>query len=319
MKLIDMHCDTLWMMSRNQNVDFLQSTLCVDLEKLKMAESTAQFFACFIYMDEILGEDPWGKGYEKALEMISNGKKLWNQYTEVISFARNYQELQHCQKEGKIAAFLTVEEGGILDGKLTRLQALYDEGVRLLTLTWNHENCIGYPNSREREIMERGLKPFGLQVVETMNELGMLIDVSHLSDGGFWDVIKHSKMPVVASHSNARALCNHPRNLSDDMIRALSEKGGVAGVNVYPYFVRSEGKINAENIADHIVHLYNKGGEDVVAIGTDFDGFDNGESDVNHIGQIGLVYDIVKGRGFTERQMEKFWHKNAMRVLETVL
>jgi membrane dipeptidase len=318
MKLIDMHCDTLWRLSDHPDMDFRRGDLCVDLDKMQKAGSIAQFFACFIYMDDIVGEDPWRQGYEKALNMINCGKKLFADYSHAIALAKNNKDFLECQAEGKIAAFLTVEEGGILDGDLRRLEHLYQEGVRLLTLTWNHENCIGYPNSRDKVMMERGLKEFGFQVVEKMNELGMLIDVSHLSDGGFWDVLRTSKMPVVASHSNARALCNHPRNLSDEMIRALSDQGGITGVNVYPYFVQPEGQIKAEDIAKHIAHIYNVGGEDVVAMGTDFDGFDNGVSDVNHIGQMGLVYDIVKRQGFTERQMEKFWHKNAMRVIQTL-
>lgn len=318
MKLIDMHCDTLWRLSEDPNMNFQKGALCVDLEKMKMAGSIVQFFAAFIYMDEIQGEDPWGQGYEKALNMINSGKKLFDSHSHAIRLVKNYEEFLICQEEDKISAFLTVEEGGILDGDLKRLEHLYQEGVRLLTLTWNHENCIGYPNSRNASIMEKGLKEFGFYVVEKMNELGMLIDVSHLSDGGFWDVIRHSKKPIVASHSNARALCNHPRNLTDDMIRALSKQGGITGVNVYPYFVKPEGKIQAEDIADHVSYLYQVGGEDVISMGTDFDGFDNGESNVNHIGQMGLLYDIVKKRGFTERQMDKFWNQNAMRVIQTV-
>ena len=124
---------------------------------------------------------------------------------------------------------------------MNRLHTLYQEGVRLVTLLWNEENCIGSPNSKDRKIMQKGLKPFGFEVVEQMNSLGMLIDVSHLSDGGFWDVLSTSSKPIVASHSNARALCEHPRNLSDDMIRALAEKGGVIGLNFYPYFVNPVG------------------------------------------------------------------------------
>ena len=331
MRLIDMHCDTLWAMSKdisrsvnhsvNQSVDqsLRRNSFCVDIEKLKRAGSMAQFFACFIYMDEISGEDRWMKGYQQALDMIALGKKKIAADSNDISLALQFHELMaHCA-EGKISAFLTIEEGGILDNQMERLEQLYEEGVRLMTLTWNHENCIGYPNSRDPHLMGLGLKAFGIEAVKRMNELGMLIDLSHMSDGGFWDVLKYSEKPVVASHSNARSLCNHPRNLSDEMIKALAEKGGVAGVNFYPYFVRENGKISAEDIADHIVHMYQVGGEDFVAIGTDFDGFDEGESDIKDIGQMNYVYDIVKKRGFTESQMEKIWCRNVLRVLKEVL
>src|SRR5699024_7042079 len=110
---------------------------------------------------------------------------------------------------------------------LRRLHEFYDAGVRLITLTWNYENAAGYPNSRDSSVMRKGLKPFGKVLIEEMNDLGMIIDVSHLSDGGFWDVARRSKKPFIASHSNARAVTSHPRNLTDEMIRAIAEKGGV--------------------------------------------------------------------------------------------
>ena len=149
-----------------------------------------------------------------------------------------------------------------------------------------------------------------------MNELGMMIDVSHLSDGGFWDVIRHSKKPMVASHSNARTLCDHPRNLTDEMIKALAEQGGVAGVNLYPYFLHKSGKATADDIANHVWHMYQVGGENVVAYGTDFDGFDLGELDIAHMGQMNRVYESVRKRGFTERQMEKLLNGNILRVMQ---
>lgn len=319
MRLIDMHCDTIWMMMREKNVSLRKNQFCVDIEKMKKAGSMAQFFACFIYMDEITGENRFDKGYQLALKMIARGKKEFVENADAISLACNYKDLMDNCRQGKMSAFLTIEEGGILNSDIRRLQTLYDEGIRLITLTWNHENCIGYPNSRDTEIMKKGLKPFGVQIVEKMNELGMIIDVSHLSDGGFWDVLKYSKQPVVASHSNARSLCNHPRNLTDEMIKALAKKGGIAGVNLYPYFINKSGRATTEDIADHVAHMYQVGGEDFIAIGTDFDGFDEGELEIAHIGEMGKLYDAVKKCGFSESQMEKFWSGNAMRVMKEVL
>ena len=329
---VDLHCDTLWAMWRNSRdletrnaccagaASLQRNSLCVDIDKMRRAGSMAQVFACFIYIDEWKKEEScWAQGYQEALEMIAFGKEKFATCSKDLSLVLKFDDLRKNDAEGKISALLSVEEGGILEGNITRLDRLYKEGVRLVTLTWNHENCIGYPNSRDFKMMQMGLKPFGIEVVECMNELGMVIDVSHLSDGGFWDVLKYSKKPVISSHSNARSLCQHPRNLSDEMIKALAEKGGVAGMNFYPYFVRERGKISAEDIADHIVHMYQVGGEDFVAIGTDFDGFDEGESDIKDVGQMQYVYDIVKKRGFTESQMEKIWYRNALRLLEAVL
>lgn len=318
MRMIDLHCDTLWQMDRDDRLHLKANACAVDVEKLKEAESLAQFFACFIYMADFTGEERFTEGYHKALEMIERGKKEFADCADEISLTCSFAELLSHEKEGRISAFLTIEEGGILEDDIHRLEILHEEGVRLMTLMWNYENCIGFPASPENAVMQSGLKPFGFKVVERMNELGMLIDVSHMSDGGFWDVIKHSRQPVVASHSNVRQLCNHPRNLSDDMIKALAEKGGVQGLNLYPYFLHESGNVTVSHMASHLKHMYQVGGEDVVAIGTDFDGFDEGESDITHIGQMEKLYHALNKSGFTERQLEKFWCKNALRVMKEV-
>lgn len=315
MRLIDMHCDTFWLMMRNQEAGLRKNDLCIDIEKMKAAGSMAQFFASFIHMSEFKGENAVEDAYRYALAMLVHGKEELSKCSDSIAIARNYDELIANRDNGKISAVLTLEEGGILNGKMEYLEELYHQGIRLITLTWNHENCIGFPNSREPELMKQGLKPFGMEVVECMNELGMMLDVSHLSDGGFWDVIEHSQRPIVATHSNARALCNHPRNLTDEMLKALAEKGGVAGVNFYPYFLREHGKATVQDIAEHLWYMYQVGGEDVVAFGTDFDGFDEGELDITHMGEMSRVYDAIKKRGFTQRQMEKIMSGNILRVL----
>ena len=318
MRLIDMHCDTFWLMMRQQDVSLQKNDLCIDIEKMRTAGSMAQFFASFIHMDHFQGDNAFEDAYQHALQMIAYGKKELVKCSDSIATAHNYDELIANHDNGKMSAILTVEEGGIINGKMEYLEELYRQGIRLITLTWNHENCIGFPNSREPELMNRGLKAFGIEVVRRMNELGMLIDVSHLSDGGFWDVVRYSTKPFVASHSNARALCNHPRNLTDEMIKALAEKGGVAGVNFYPYFLRENGKATVVDIAEHLWYMYQVGGEDVVAFGTDFDGFDEGELDIIHMGEMNLVYDAIRKRGFTERQLDKILNGNILRVMQTI-
>ena len=310
-----MHCDTFWLMMRTQGIGLQKNDLCIDIEKMKAAGSMAQFFASFIHMSGFEGGNAVEEAYQHALDMIAYGKAELAKCSDSIAIARNYDELIANCDSGKMSAILTVEEGGIINGKMEYLEELYRQGIRLITLTWNYENSIGFPNSREPELMNRGLKPFGIEVVRRMNELGMLIDVSHLSDGGFWDVVRYSTKPFVASHSNARVLCSHPRNLTDEMIKALAEKGGVAGVNFYPYFLRESGKATVEDIAEHLWHMYQVGSEDVIAFGTDFDGFDEGELDITHMGEMNLVYDAIRKRGFTERQMDKLLGENILRVL----
>lgn len=308
MKWIDMHCDTLSeLVKRPKGESLKNNNLHVDLERLKKTESAGQFFACYVnaaaYKQKKEGK--WEAAYHAAEKLIDCAEK--NHLVEKKQWAEEFHGI------------LTVEEGGVLDGKIERLIHLYERGIRLITLTWNYDNCIGSPNSRNPEVMKQGLKPFGVEVVERMNELGMLVDVSHLSDGGFWDCIRHSKAPIVASHSNCRALCNHPRNLTDEMLHALGDKGGVAGLNFYSRFLIKEEKRKASlsELAEHAVHMIDRAGEDAVALGTDFDGFEDTAlpEGIRGVEDIELIWDALYKKGLTERQIEKLAYKNVRRVL----
>lgn len=319
MNFIDMHCDTIWKLMNNKETGLKENPFCVDLQKLNRAGSIAQFFACFIYMKQFQGENRYTEGFSYAEQMIERMQQELSQNTDTIALATNLSDVVKNQKCGKLSAFLTIEEGGILDSQMSRLHTLYEKGIRLMTLLWNEENSIGFPNSKDYEIMQRGLKPFGFEVVKQMNTLGMLIDVAHLSDGGFWDVFHSSTKPFVASHSNARALCSHPRNLTDEMIRAIAEKGGVIGLNFYPYFVNPSGTASVQDLAKHALHVFQIGGEDVLAVGTDFDGFDEGNLELTDISQVHLLWMELKKQGLTERQLEKIWSQNILRVITDVL
>lgn len=321
MNLIDMHCDTIYeMLSGETPKDLRKNNLKVDLEKLRKAGSAAQFFACFICMDEFLGKSRYEQAYEYVRVMASCLKKQIWMYPEEIAFAGNGRDLERNQREGKISAFLTLEEGGVIHDDSARIEELWQMGIRLITLTWNYENCMGYPNSKDPAVMGKGLKPFGIFTVERMNELGMIVDVSHLSEGGFWDVIRYSSKPPVASHSNARAIKEHPRNLSDGQIRALSEKGGIAGLNFYQHFLGNTDECRIEEMVAHVKHMFQKGGEDFVAIGTDFDGFHGAaRMEIENIGEIDVLKEALLKNGFTERQVEKIWYRNAKRVIDEVM
>lgn len=318
MNLIDMHCDTIYELMRSGEKEHLcRNHLCIDLDGMKQAGTMVQFFACFINKEEMQG-NVWDSAYQTAQEMIG---RLRREERPDMQIALSYAEILEHKVENIISAVLTVEEGGVLNGEIARLEELYRQGIRLITLTWNHENCIGFPNSRNQEAMAKGLKPFGREVVTQMNELGMIVDVSHLSDGGFWDCIECSKAPIVASHSNARALCRHPRNLSDEMLKALAEKGGVAGLNFYPAFLKEEGTVSTADIARHAQHMIQVGGEDVVAVGTDFDGFEAEYSEdyISHVSEMEKVWESFKKEGITERQIDKIRSGNAERVMQEIL
>lgn len=311
--IIDMHCDTIGKIMHEGDSELKSNNLSVDINKLKKGNSLAQFFAMFIYLEK----NP--KTFNRAMDMINVFYREIEKNSHDIAVARNYEELMNNNKSGKISAFLTIEEGEAIEGALNNLQNFYDLGVRLMTLTWNFENSIGFPNCR-KEYMNKGLKAFGIETVERMNELGMIVDTSHLSDGGFWDVARYSKKPFVASHSNCRALCGHSRNLTDDMIKTLSEKGGIMGVNFEKSFLQDEGKISSvDDMVRHIRRMYDKGGIDVIALGTDFDGIDSENLEISNIGEMDKLIDKLKISGFKESDIDKITKDNALRVIKEVL
>ncbi len=247
-------------------------------------------------------------------------EKMEKKYRDSILVSKGYKDYQKALSAGKTAIFISVEDGRVIK-KMEDLFLLKDLGVSLVTLLWNHENSIGYPNSRIPSIMNKGLKPFGKEVVAAMDELSMIIDVSHLSDGGFWDVLDISKKPLVASHSNSRSLVNHPRNLTDDMIQAIGEQGGIIGANICPAFLSSIPKdwhSRKSDYLEHIKHIINVGGEDVISIGSDFDGI-LGDLEISNVIEMNEFLLELKKSGFTEDQIEKMSYRNAERVLKESL
>lgn len=317
MRLIDMHCDTLSKLCHQRNMGDLYDNACeVNIKKLQAAGSMVQFFACFTCYKDYLNYDLC---YKDVLSMIAYFEKQEEKYGDKIQKLSNGCDMEKCLENKKISAVLTVEEGGVLNGKHKRLDDLYQKGIRLITLTWNYENCLGHPNSKDSKIMEKGLKPFGREIVERMEELGMIVDLSHSSDGTFWDVLDMAKKPVIASHSCCRSLCPHPRNLSDQMIRCLAENGGICGLNFYGAFLGTATESRMEEMTAHLLHMIRYGGSDFPAIGTDFDGFDGmNHMDIPDISFMERLWERLRKKGISEEQLDKIWYKNAMRILQGI-
>ncbi|MCL2321269.1 MAG: dipeptidase [Oscillospiraceae bacterium] len=309
MRIIDWHCDTiLGMYERKESI--YSNSLSIDINKLKEGNVFGQFFALYINLKD--HQDPF-LFCNELLDLFQDEVKKNDEYLEHV---KNYDEMVNANDKGKIAAILTIEDGGAVFGKMENLNHFYDRGVRLITLTWNYENEIGYPNLCTRDgIKNDGLKPFGEEVVLAMNELGMIIDVSHLSDEGFYKVASLSKYPFVASHSNARAVAGHSRNLTDDMIKTLSEKGGVMGLNFAAPFLGSDETSKVSNMILHLKHIYNVGGIDVMALGSDFDGIDR-KLEIDNAGEWYKLIDQIKKAGFKESEIDKITYENSVRVIK---
>ncbi len=313
MSIIDLHCDTIYHLVDDKSMNLKKNNIAVDIEKLKAAGSLAQFFALFIDLDE------HDKPFNRAMDMLNRFYDEVNKNIHEIKIAKNYDDILANERDGKISAFLTLEEGEAFEGSIDKLRNFYDLGVRLVTLTWNHENSIGYPHWKQ-EFRERGLKSFGLEAIEEMNKLGVIIDVSHLSDGGFYDVAKFSKKPFVASHSNSRVMCNHSRNLTDEMIKILSEKGGTMGINFEKSFLIEDGSVSStSDMIRHIKHIYNVGGADVISIGSDFDGINPSNLEISSIDEMYKLTNALEANGFKEADIDKILYKNALRVIKEVL
>ncbi|MCY6371418.1 dipeptidase [Clostridium ganghwense] len=309
MDLIDFHCDTISKIYKD-NSELFQNNYSVDINKLKSGNSIAQFFALFIELNKV--KNP----LEYTLKMLDRFYIELEKNKDYIALARNYDELIKNKAQNKISAFLTIEEGAALKGNISNLRNFHRLGVKLLTLTWNFPNEIGYPNCIKKD-MNKGLTPFGIEAIQEMNKLKMIIDVSHLSDGGFYDVLKYSKSPFVASHSNARAITNNPRNLTDDMIKSLSEKGGLIGLNFFGQFLGGNKFSKIDDMITHIKHIKNIGGIDVISMGSDFDGI-NSKLEIEHIGEMDKLFTSLKKNNFSESEIEKIFYKNALRFLKEI-
>lgn len=311
MKVIDFHCDTAYVLLKNKGKSLRDDDLKVNVESLKKGNSLAQFFALFIDAKENTDN------FKTCVKMLDNLKYELDKNKDDISLCRSYGEYRDNKTKGKINAFITIEGGEAIGNSLDNIDYFKNLGVSLITLTWNYENNMGYPNC-DSNYKDKGLKKFGIEVIERMNNLGIIIDVSHLSDGGFLDVLRYSKKPFVASHSNSRCITNHSRNLTDSMIKSLSNKGGVIGINFCSSFLGGSKIAKIDDMITHIEHIKNIGGIDCISLGTDFDGIEN-DVEIKNIGEIEKLYNALKISGFTYNEIEKIFYKNAERIIKDIL
>ncbi len=330
MQLIDLHADTLtslyYEMSAGKNQEFklntpvsnlTANTLAIDVAKLKQADSLAQFFVLWLNLQACKEYkiSPWEHFLKLHHELI-NQISLNN---NSISLVQNYNELMMVQHQKKLAAFTCVEEGGFIES-LDQLNQALQLGVRYITLVWNYETHIGVPAAIDQS---RGLKKFGKEMVEVMQSLGIMVDVSHLSDQGVKDVLQITKQPIIASHSNARNICNHSRNLTDELIRGIADSGGIIGINCVPYFLSDiDPTIKISQLIAHFKHMHKVGGENLLAIGSDFDGFIGTTPELDEIKNIADIQKLIQPlavAGFKPDQIEKIFNQNALRVIKTIM
>ena len=308
--MIDLHCDTIMqLLDHPDSGDLYRNTWKIDIEKLQKAHSKVQDFALFINLGKT--NDPYGR-YEEMRNLCTTQIHL---YGEHIQHVLSYQDVESVYESGKIGVLMSIEEGGVLGGDLDKLKQAYQDGVRLITLTWNYPNGLGEPHCGEQH---KKLTPKGIEFVEAMQDLGIIVDCSHLNDAGTEQLGDILDAPFVASHSNAREVTAHTRNLPDNLIKIIANKGGVIGLNFAQSFLGTSPVSRIDDIVKHGLYLINKGGEDVVALGTDFDGIKT-NTEIKDASEMYRLYDAFKEAGLSVEQCEKLFWKNADRLLKEIL
>lgn len=292
----DAHCDTLFSLAVSHETDHLMITP----ELLARGNVGIQTFAMFAG-----SKGPADHPYEKAAAMLAEAKKY-----PVPMIAGKLPDELPLTPHGVLA----IEGGEILEGKMERLAEFDDDiRLRLIALTWNNENEIGYPAAMGPE---KGLKPFGLQLLGEMDRRGILADVSHLNERGFWDIVEHMELPPVASHSNCRALCDVFRNLTDDQIRAVIEKKGFIGINFFSAFLAKDRPATLDDVLAHIDHIAEMGGIDVIGFGSDYDGISRWPEGLGDASTFPMLLELLSKHGYTDEQVAKIAGLNYWRVLK---
>lgn len=311
MLLVDAHCDTITkIMELKENL--YRNNCHIDLERLKKAGSCIQFFAAFI-------DKSYCQAYamKRAVQIIDKFYEQINLYNNDITLCCNYNEIMEAIKQKKISAIISIEGGDALQGEISALRMFYKLGVRSICLTWNYRNEIA--DGVADGSSGGGLTPFGKEVVREMNKLGMLIDLSHLSEKGFWDVINLTEKPIIVSHSNSKVICNHRRNLTNEQIEAVKSNNGVIGINLYPHFLNDSGIATVFDVIKHIEHIIGIVGPDHIGMGADFDGIECIPNGIYGIQDIFKIFNELVKLNYSTDIIEKLAGKNFMRVIKEVL
>jgi membrane dipeptidase len=311
--VVDGHIDTLLELVNGKvtGIGEPNNVIHVDLPRMKKGGVNVQLFAAFIepaYKPE--------RALKRSLQLVSRMLKEIEGNQEEIALALSFNDIEKINAKGKIAAIISIEGGEAISGDLEVLYALYKLGVRSIGLTWNERNDIAEGVGEKHA--HGGLTSFGHDVVKEMNRLGMVVDVSHMTEKSFWGVIEASEKPIIASHSNAYSVCAHLRNLKDDQIKALAQNGGVMGMNFAPPFIAKE-NANIDKLIAHIDHIAGLVGTDHIGLGSDYDGIPSTPEGLEDISTLPRITQALLDKGYEELDIKKILGGNFMRVLRDIL
>jgi len=307
--IFDAHCDTLQKIT-DFGGSLQKNSFNLDAGRIKeFSDSYVQVFAAFIDRKENALPP-----FQRCNQLVERYFSEIKECSEVIRHCETYEEIKTNTRNGRIAALLGIEGGEAIEGSLEKLRFFYEKGVRVMTLTWNYSNeiCDGIGEERGG-----GLTAFGKKVVSEMNSMGMLIDVSHISVKGFWDVIEMTTSPVAATHSNAFGVCPHKRNLNDSQIKAIIKNNGCIGINLYPPFL-SKKSASISDILKHVEYILALGGKNNIGLGCDFDGVDELPEGISDVRDLHKLFDEMSRLGYTDLLIRNICSGNFLRLAEKI-
>ena len=310
---LDSHCDTP--MFFPQGVDFgsRDERLLVDLHKMTEGHQDATIMVAYL-PQSLATSQP--KGCRQFADNIFDKiEEIACQHKEHIAIAKDYMELVSHKETGRKSIMLGIENGIALEGDLKNLKHFADRGIVYMTLCHNGDNDIC--DSAKGSNTHNGVSDFGKKVIREMNNLGIMVDLSHASEKSFYDALEISQQPIVCSHSSCRALCDHPRNLTDDQMRALAKKGGIMQITLYTGFLRSDGEATMEDVMAHLEHAIEVMGIDHVGIGTDFDG-DGGVRGLANASELLNLTRQLMARGYSDDDIQKIWGGNFLQLMTKI-
>ena len=307
---LDTHCDTPMLFPQNIRFDCRDPRILVDLHK--MTEGRQQAVTMAAYLPQTLEENP----KEYADNIFNTIEKIISENSNYIAQARTPEDIELNRRAGKRSILFAIENGLALNHDIRNVEHFARRGVTYITLCHNGDNDLCDAASRTTNT-HGGVSQFGAEVIKEMNRLGILVDLSHGGEKSFYDALEISKTPIVCSHSSCRALCDHQRNLTDDQMRALARKGGVAHITLYPGFLRKDGEATILDALEHLKHAIDIMGIEHVGLGTDFDG-DGGVPGLADSSELINFTRHLLLRHYSDEDIEKIWGGNWLRLMRQV-
>ena len=309
----DLHCDTAINLADGHGIDSRSKNSHVTPAKLRQGNVGLQVYACWIspkYRHR--------KAWDRTTRLLATVKKEISDHPDELMLVNDKGSWMECRRSKKIGVVLAVEGGHALNGDIKLLDSLYDQGVRILTLTWNNSNHFATSAySVHKTGIDRGLTPLGRKLIARADKIGMHIDLSHSSEKTFWDVLEMSKLPPLLSHSCIKFLNGHFRNADDRQIRALAQRKGLMGITFCPAFLGKKHKpVSVESVADQFEYVKELAGSEILAIGSDFDGIRETPEGLDGPDKFPSLLKSLKDKGFSRSELEDIGLNNVLRFME---